>query len=84
MVNGTTRLRVREGQVQWHAANGDSTLPAGTEVLIDRHMNVTRGAVAQAGQQWAWIETMAPELDQMVTRNPNVRMPPLFCFECEG
>jgi ferric-dicitrate binding protein FerR (iron transport regulator) len=63
VVNGTTRLRVREGQVQWHAPGGDSTLPAGTEVLIDRHMNVTRGEVESAGQQWSWTETMAPVID---------------------
>jgi ferric-dicitrate binding protein FerR (iron transport regulator) len=63
VVNGTTRLRVREGQVEWHAPAGDSLLPAGTEVLIDRHQNVTRGAVDSAGQQWSWIETMAPEID---------------------
>ena len=63
VVNGTTRLRVREGQVQWHATDGDSTLPAGTEVLIDRHMNVTRGAIEITGQQWAWTETMTPQID---------------------
>ena len=63
VVNGTTRLRVREGQVQWHAAGGDSTLPAGTEVLIDRHMNVTRGAIESTGEHWSWTETMAPEID---------------------
>lgn len=63
VVNGTTRLRVREGQVQWHAPDGDSTLPAGTEVLIDRHMNVTRGAIESTGQQWAWTEAMTPEID---------------------
>ena len=63
VVNGTTRLRVREGRVQWHAPDGDSTLPAGTEVLIDRHLNVTHGAVESAGQHWSWTETMAPEID---------------------
>jgi ferric-dicitrate binding protein FerR (iron transport regulator) len=63
VVNGTTRLRVREGQVQWRAAEGDSLLPAGTEVLIDRHQNVTRGAVDSAGQHWSWTEAMAPEID---------------------
>jgi len=63
VVNGTTRLRVREGRVQWHAPDGDSTLPAGSEVLIDRHMNVTHGAVESAGQLWSWTETMAPEID---------------------
>jgi ferric-dicitrate binding protein FerR (iron transport regulator) len=63
VVNGTTRLRVREGLVQWHAPDGDSNLPAGTEVLIDRLMNVTRGAVESVGQHWSWTETMAPEID---------------------
>lgn len=63
VVNGTTRLRVREGRVQWHAVDGDATLPAGTEVLIDRHMNVTRGAIETAGEQWSWTETVAPEID---------------------
>jgi len=63
VVDGTTRLRVREGQVQWRAPDGDSTLPAGTEVLIDRHMNVTRGTVESVGQHWSWAETMAPEID---------------------
>lgn len=63
VVDGTTRLRVREGQVQWRAPDGDSTLPAGTEVLIDRDMNVTRGAVESVGQHWSWTETMAPEID---------------------
>ena len=27
------------------------------------------------------IETIAPELDQMVIRNPKVRTPPLFCLD---
>ncbi len=36
IVNGMTRLRVREGSVQWHATEGDSTVNAGTEVMIDQ------------------------------------------------
>jgi ferric-dicitrate binding protein FerR (iron transport regulator) len=63
VVNGTTRLRVREGQVQWRASGGDSLLPAGTEVLIDRQQNVTRGVVESAGQHWSWTEAMAPQID---------------------
>jgi hypothetical protein len=27
------------------------------------------------------IDTIAPELDQMVTRKPKVRIPPLFCCD---
>src|SRR4051794_37699807 len=29
------------------------------------------------------IDTIAPELDQIVTRKPNVRIPPLFCFDSD-
>lgn len=63
VVDGATRLRVREGRVQWRAPDGDSTVPAGTEVLIDRDSNVTRTVVDSAGPHWSWTETMAPEID---------------------
>jgi hypothetical protein len=63
VVDGATRLRVREGQVQWRATDGESTLPAGTEVLIDRDQNVTRREVGSSGPHWSWTETMAPEID---------------------
>ena len=36
IVEGQTRLRVREGRVLWRADGGDSTVDAGTEVIIDR------------------------------------------------
>jgi ferric-dicitrate binding protein FerR (iron transport regulator) len=63
VVDGATRLRVREGKVQWRAADGESTVPAGTEVLIDRDRHVTRTVVESAGPHWSWTETMAPEVD---------------------
>ncbi len=63
VVDGATRLRVREGQVQWRAADGESTVPAGTEVLIDRDHRVTRSEVDSAGPHWSWTETIAPEID---------------------
>ena len=63
VIDGATRLRVREGQVQWRAADGDSTLQAGTEVLIDRDRNVTRRVIDSSGPHWSWTETMAPEID---------------------
>jgi len=60
---GATRLRVREGSVQWQTPRGESTVNAGTEVLIDRNQNVTRQEIASSGVNWAWVETMAPEVD---------------------
>jgi ferric-dicitrate binding protein FerR (iron transport regulator) len=63
IVNGLTRLRVREGRVQWHAPDGDSTVDAGTEVVIDRHRTVTRRPIATAGRDWAWAESMAPDFE---------------------
>ena len=63
IVNGLTRLRVREGSVQWHATDGDSTVNAGTEVVIDRNRTVTRRPIATAGRDWTWAESMAPDFE---------------------
>jgi len=63
VVDGATRLRVREGSVRWQAADGDSTVPAGTEVLIDRDHNVTRHPIDSASPAWAWSESIAPVIE---------------------
>lgn len=63
IVNGMTRLRVREGSVQWHATEGDSTVDAGTEVTIDHSRTVTRRPIATAGREWAWAESLAPDIE---------------------
>lgn len=63
IVNGFTRLRVREGSVQWHATDGDSTVNAGTEIVIDLNHTVTRRAIATAGRDWAWAELMTPDIE---------------------
>ena len=63
IVNGMTRLRVREGSVLWHALEGDSTVNAGTEVVIDRNRTVTRRPIPTTGREWAWAEAMAPDFD---------------------
>jgi ferric-dicitrate binding protein FerR (iron transport regulator) len=62
VTDGATRLRVREGRVQWRAADGESTVPAGTEVRIDG-AQVVRTSIDSAGEHWAWTETLAPEID---------------------
>ena len=63
IVNGMTRLRVREGSVQWNATDGESTVNAGTEVVIDHNRTVTRRPIATAGHDWAWAESMAPDIE---------------------
>ncbi len=63
VVDGGTRLRVREGRVEWSAADGDSTVDAGTEVFIDRNHNVMRRDIDPAGAEWIWIEALAPAID---------------------
>lgn len=63
LVNGATRLRVREGSVLWRAPEGDSTVNAGTEVVIERNRTVTQRPIPTAGREWAWAETMAPDFE---------------------
>ena len=63
IVNGMTRLRVREGSVQWNATDGESTVNAGTELTIDQNRTVTRRPIPTAGREWAWAESMAPDID---------------------
>lgn len=61
--DGATRLRVREGRVQWQAADSESMVEAGTEVTIDRNQVVTRREVASSGAHWTWAESMTPDVD---------------------
>ena len=61
--DGATRLRVREGRVQWQAAGSESMVDAGTEVMIDRDDVVTRHSIESAGAQWSWAEAMRPDFD---------------------
>jgi ferric-dicitrate binding protein FerR (iron transport regulator) len=63
VIDGATRLRVREGSVEWAAARGQSTVDAGTEMLIDRDQRVTRRPLEPASDAWSWISAMAPEVD---------------------
>jgi ferric-dicitrate binding protein FerR (iron transport regulator) len=62
IVGGKTRLRVREGSVLWHAAGGDQTVNAGTEVIMDER-EISRRAIPTVGRDWAWAETLAPEIE---------------------
>ncbi len=62
IVGSQTRLRVREGSVLWHGASGDQTVDAGTEVLMDTR-EVSRRSIPTAGRDWAWAESMAPDIE---------------------
>jgi ferric-dicitrate binding protein FerR (iron transport regulator) len=57
-----TTLRVREGEVVWSGAAGESTVAAGTEVTLDRNGKATRRQIATAGRDWSWTEAMAPDV----------------------
>ena len=61
--DGSTRLRVREGRVQWQGTGSESIVEAGTEVMIDQNQGVTRRAVDSAGSHWSWAESMTPDID---------------------
>ncbi len=63
IVGQDTRLRVREGSVRWQSSGADATVDAGTELLIGADRRVTRRAVATAGREWSWAETLAPEFE---------------------
>lgn len=63
IVDGGTRLRVREGRVQWSATGGDATVDGGTELFIDREHKVTRRDIEPIGTEWAWTESLAPAID---------------------
>ncbi len=63
VADGATRLRVREGRVEWHAPDGNSMVPAGTEITVDSNHRVSRGEFASDGEGWAWTETVAPDID---------------------
>jgi len=62
IVEGQTRLRVREGRVLWHVNGGDSTVDAGTEVIIDKNGKATRRPIPTAGREWTWTESMTPDV----------------------
>jgi ferric-dicitrate binding protein FerR (iron transport regulator) len=63
IVDGTTRLRVREGAVLWRTQTGDSTVTAGTEVVIDRNQHPVRRPIDVVGSDWAWTEALTPDVD---------------------
>jgi ferric-dicitrate binding protein FerR (iron transport regulator) len=63
IVNGGTRVRVREGSVKWAGSGGESVVSAGNEAVIDRNQKITQTPLATSGREWAWVESLAPEIE---------------------
>jgi hypothetical protein len=63
VIDGGTRLRVREGTVQWRDDAHSSLLESGVELHIDRHGRITRRDIGTAGRSWAWMEALRPDVD---------------------
>jgi ferric-dicitrate binding protein FerR (iron transport regulator) len=61
--NGETRLRVREGEVLWRAADGESAVKAGNEVHVARDGRATRRSIAPSDTSWNWTAASAPDFD---------------------
>jgi ferric-dicitrate binding protein FerR (iron transport regulator) len=61
--DGATRLQVREGRVSWKSRDAETTVDAGSDLLIDRNDAVTRTALDASGARWQWAEALAPAFD---------------------
>lgn len=64
LVDDGTRLRVREGRVQWHAQDQPpANVEAGVEMQIDANRNVSRRPIETVGDSWAWTEAVTPDIE---------------------
>lgn len=63
IIQGNTRLRVREGSVHWLAANGESTVKAGTEVVFSGGAKAAERPVATSGKEWDWTAQSTPDFE---------------------
>lgn len=63
VVQGETRLRVREGSVHWLAAGGESTVKAGTEVVFSNGAKTVERPIGTSGNEWDWAAKMTPDFE---------------------
>jgi ferric-dicitrate binding protein FerR (iron transport regulator) len=63
VVDGSLRLRVREGQVEIERAGQQLTGTAGEQLDIDSLGNAVRSNIAPDGDAWRWAEVLAPAPD---------------------
>jgi ferric-dicitrate binding protein FerR (iron transport regulator) len=61
VIQGETRLRVREGSVRWLAADGESTVPAGTEVMFTDGAKAVERPIGTSGNEWEWTAKTTPD-----------------------
>jgi len=60
---GQTRLRVREGSVQWIAADGESMVKAGTEVVFSNGTHTVERPIGASGKEWDWTAATTPDFE---------------------
>lgn len=63
VVQGETRLRVREGSVHWLAADGESTVKAGTEVVFANGTKAVERPIGTSGNEWDWTAKTTPDFE---------------------
>jgi ferric-dicitrate binding protein FerR (iron transport regulator) len=64
IVNGGTRIRVREGRVDVEAVSGSiRTLQVGDQIVVSRSGIEERGSIAPSSDEWDWASATAPEFD---------------------
>lgn len=63
VMQGETRLRVREGSVRWLAADGESTVKAGTEVVFSKGAKAAERPVGTSGKEWDWTAKTTPDFE---------------------
>lgn len=63
VIQGETRLRVREGSVRWLAAGDESMVEAGTELLLRNGTKVRERAFAASDAEWEWIANTTPDFE---------------------
>jgi ferric-dicitrate binding protein FerR (iron transport regulator) len=65
IVNGATRIRVREGRVNLLPENGSNTQSAGVgeQLLVSASGEIRRDSIAPSDDEWAWAANAAPPFD---------------------
>jgi ferric-dicitrate binding protein FerR (iron transport regulator) len=63
VIEGETRLRVREGTVHWLAADGESSVKAGTEVVFSHGTKAVERPLATSGGEWDWTAKTTPDFE---------------------
>jgi ferric-dicitrate binding protein FerR (iron transport regulator) len=62
LLDGRTRLRVREGSVRWSTASDEQQVMAGNELTVGGGERNTR-PITTAGRDWSWAESLVPDFD---------------------